>query len=672
MANSGKQSPLGVNVLGSLLQNIGFYINPTAQSYMGVNKSTEGNYAPGKIVNDTCLKWLTYAINDAYVRGAASQTNPVSPSGPYTVDSNTYNNLLTIGQSRIAALGNSPPPTWETSDPGNVWVNQYAGTDPNTPGYTINQAGSPANSGYGFYNWTASYEDYSDNRVEAYKNEGQLASWYPFLSTIEDPDGPGYLPVPNRGITQWGWIRCMALQAWNEFNWNGQTIDQIDNTPTGSPAYQFFVDTFSSCDSFKNYSNEAIYAVEDSQSFLRGTYSNQDDLISADLAGVSLSSRAFGQDLINLGNGIDFNYIKIFGLPSSLLQILKKYNALTQPVILALLASGLSQGEIESIGNGNITPTKDQEQKIYGAFLVVVSRDLEEIKVILNCKTKGLTSLADLLSVKKMFPLSYTTLTVPIYNTAPGPTNSKTYYLLFIKQELNPQLVLPRIKEIVQVIVPPQPPPIVVEPTPLPAPPPPPKIPEPEVIVIPQPPSIPAPPAVSPPPPAVIVPPPQPTGGGGGGCVALESFIPLIETDKKHNGREITKAWMLEADMKISLGTDDLQIVDGKVVKTLNDYQPCVRIITADGITLVCSTTAPILTKDNGFIPATEVYGKRVAVMRNGRTWFDEVVGLEDVGMKFVRVIDAGNNSFWAGERPGSFILHHNVPINEQNDMEKK
>jgi len=709
MANTGKQSPLGVNVLGSLLQNIGFYINPTAQSYMGVNKYTEGEYTPGKIVNDTCLKWLTYAVNDAYARGQASKSNPVGiPDGSFTVDSTTYNNLLTIGQSRIAALGNSPPPTWETSDPGNVWVNQH------TDFYTTDQAGSPANSGYGFYNWTASYEDYNDNREEAYKNEGQLASWYPFLTTVEIPAGQfivgrtyqisdvgttnftligaasntvgtvftatgigtgtghAYGAVPNRGVTQWGWIRCMALQAWNEFNWNGQTIEQTDNSPSGSPAYQFFVDTFSSCDSFKNYSNEAIYAVEDSQSFLRGTYSNQDDLISADLAGVSLSSRAFGQDLINLGNGIDFNYIKTFGLPSSLLQILKKYNALTQPVILALLASGLSQGEIESIGNGNITPTKDQEQKIYGAFLVVVSTDLKEIQVILNCKTKGLTSLADLLSVKKMFPLSYTTLTVPIYNTAPGPTNSKTYYLLFIKQELNPQLVLPRIKEIVQVIVPPQPPPIVVDPPPLPPPPPPPKISEPEVIVIPQPPTIPAPPAVVPPPPAVIVPPPQPTGGGGGGCVALESFIPLVETDKKHNGREITKAWMLEADMKISLGTDDLQIVDGKVVKTLNDYQPCVRISTADGITLVCSTTAPILTKDSGFIPATEVYGKRVAVMRNGRTWFDEVVGLEDVGMKFVRVIDAGNNSFWAGERPGAFILHHNVPINDNMDMDKK
>lgn len=643
MANTGKQSPLGVNVLGSLLQNIGFYINPTAQSYMGVSKSTQGEYTPGKIVNDTCLKWLTYAINDAYKRGYASGAN-------VTVNKSTYDNLLTIGQSRIAALGNSPPPTWETSDPSNVWVNQYAGSDPLVPGYTTNQAGSPANSGYGFYNWTASYEDYSANRVEAYKNEGQLASWYPFLATASGDD------VPNVGITQWGWIRCMALQAWNEFNWNGETIEQTDNSPSGSPAYQFFVDTFSTCDSFKNYSNEAIYAIEDSQTFLKGTFSNQNDLISADIAGVSLSSRSFGQDLINLGKALDLSTINKFGLPSTLLQNLQKTKALTQPLILALLTAGLNQAEINQITSGNITPSKDQEQKIYGAFLVVVGSDLKNILITLNCKTKGLTALSDLLNVKKIFPLSYTTLTVPVYNTNPGPTNSKTYYLLFIKQELNPQLVVPKIKEIIGTIIPPDPPPL---PEPLPPP---------TLVAVEEE----LPPIILPPPPTPDIPLPFVTGrdpapgrGGGGGCVALESFIPLIETDKRHNGREITRAWMLENNMKISLGTDNLEVTNGLIVSTLNDYQPCVRIITSDGISLVCSTTAKIKTKE-GFVPATELYGKRVAVLRNNHTWYDEVVQLEDVGMKFVRVIDAGNNSFWAGERPGSFILHHNVDIDRQ------
>lgn len=626
MSNTGKQSPLGVNVLGSLLQNTGFYINPTAQSYMGVSKRTDGDYQSGKIVNDTCLKFITNAIQNAYVRGAASQTDPVTPTGTYTVDSNTYNNLLNIGQSRIAALGNSPPPTYETTDPSGVWTNKHQEF------YKNAQAGAPANAGYGFYSWDAPVYNNLTNKQEAYKNEGQCASWYPFLATVEDPDNPGnYLEVPNRNITQWGWIRCMALQAYNEFNFNGETVEQLNNSPVGSPEYKDFVDSFMTADGFVNFSNQAIYAIEDSQNFLKGTYSNQNDLISADIAGVSLSSKAFGQDLLNLGKAIDLRHIKTFGLPSNLLQTLKNNNALTQSVILALLASELNQNEIENISNGNTTPTKLQEQKIYGAFLVIAGTDLNTILITLNCRTKGINTLADLLSVKKLFPQSFTTLTVPVYNTSPGPTNSKTYYLLFIKQELNPQLVTPKIKSIVGTIVPP------AIPQPV----------EPSIIV-----------------PTIIDPPNNIIGGGG--CVALESYIPLVEHEIKHNNRPITNAYMLESNMELSLGTDDLKIVSGKIKMALNDYQPCLRIVTTDGISLVCSTTARILTKEKGYMPATELYGLRVAVRRNNSVWYDEVIQLEDVGMKFVRVVDAGDHSFWAGEKPGSYILHHNVLIDQE------
>lgn len=651
MADTGKQSPLGVNVLGSVLQNQGFYINPTAQNYMGVNKSTNGPYTPGKIVNDTCLKWLTYAINDAYLRGVVGGT---------TVTRDTYNNLLTIGQSRIAALGNSPPPTWETSDPSGVWINQHPGY------YSTNLAGAPANSGYAFHNWTASEDSYIPNQQAAYRDEGQLASWYPFLAKANGQN------VPNVGITQWGWLRCFALQAWNEFNINGKTTDQLDNTPSGSPEYKDFTDSISMAQGFIDYSNEAIYAIEDSQTFLQGTYSNQNDLISADIAGVSLSSRAFGQDLLNLGNALDLKTISTFGLPSNLLITLSTNNALTQPVILGLLAAGLTQTEIDQISLGQTTPTKFQEQKIYGGFTAITGNDLKTILITLNCRTKNIDTLIDLLNVKKLFPLSYTTLTVPVYNTNPGPTNSKTYYLLFIAQELNPQLVTPKIKEIVGTIVPPVTPPI-AEPVSLP--------PTTEIVreQIVQPviePSIPIPPIVQPAPQPLPIAPPSPTvtftgKGGGGGCVALESFIPLAELEQKHNGRDVRYAWMLEPGMNISIADEACKIGISNVKKALNDYQPCVKIITSDGVSLVCSTTAKIMTKEQGYISAMELYGKRVAVMRNNNVWFDEVVQIENVGMKYVRVIDADNTGFWAGDRPGSYILHHNVLVSDKFNYDK-
>ena len=647
---------------GLPFSNPGKGIAQTASFFLGNIISGDGN-TPGS-------QWQVY-YNDAGLGGPGRWClNPTPDVSTYmnftdqtfrfyvpnvsyfnsNINKETYDNLLAMGQSRIPALSNSLPPTYLINDPSNVWEGQ-------------------ATSGYA---------------IEGNVGQGQEATWFPY-----DTDNPNY------SVTQWGFLRCLALQAWNVFNWQG-------SSPLNEqPEYKNYATQWVTFTGFLEQSNQAIMALRNSINFLDGVYSNMNDLISADITGVSLSTQAFGQDLINLGKALDLIQIGTFGKPSSLLKTLVTENALTQAVTLALRAAGLTQQEIVDISQNTITANQSQELKIYSGFLAIGTVDLAPILKILQCKTKKLVRLSDLLDVKKMFPISYTSLTVPIYNTSPGPTNSKTYYLLYVDREINPQLLLPRIKEIVGTIIPPEEPPY-VEPVPtvpiietaqvilaptlptieappaqiidlIPTPLPMPYIPAPDPIPEPY---IPTPDPGPPPapeiPPAQVIPPPPPRLGGGGGCVALESFVPLVEKDQKHNGREITKAWMLETGMKISLGTDNLEVVDGQVIKTLNDYQPCVRISTVDGITLVCSTTAPIYTKDQGFIPATEVYGKRVAVMRNGKAWFDEVVGLEDVGMKFVRVIDAGNNSFWAGERPGSFILHHNVPIREKLDYDKK
>lgn len=693
MSDSGIQNPLGVNLVASSILNEGLSINPVTQGYIGQSKYNS-DYNPGSIINDTCLKWMTYALNAAFNNGVSTQTQSAISSGSISagveyviyqlgntnwnsigyvgtpiegglftatgstpgtgkvflngqttgVSTYNYDNLLAVGQSRIPALANGLPPSYLINDPSNVWQGQA------TTGYAIPGNGSlpiPSNT---------SQIPQQPATQDKFAGQGQDATWFPYNTSN-----------PNVSVTQWGFLRCLALQAWNVFNWQGSSPDNEE------PEYKNYTTQFLTIDGFINQSNKALMTLRNSVGFLDGTYSNINDLITGDVTGVSLSTQAFGQDLINLGNAIQLSSISKFGLPSTLLQTLQQNKALTQSVILSLLTSGLSQNDINQIASNNITSTIDQEQKIYGAFTVILGDELNTILKTLNCKTKGITLLSDLLYVKKMFPISYTSLTVPIYNTSPGPTNSKTYYLLFVDRELNPQLLTQRIKETVGVIAP-----IEEPPPPLPIQPPTPIVEEilvgtvqPPIVLPPPPtPDIPIPPAVQPPPQPQPVAPPQPTGGGG--CVALESFVPLVETEQKHNKRPITNAWMLESGMKISLGTEELNIVDGQIVKTLNDHQPCVRISTSDGITLVCSTTAPILTKDKGFIPATEVYGKRVAVMRNGRTWYDEVVGLEDVGMKFVRVIDAGDNSFWAGERPGSFILHHNVPIKENYDYDKK
>jgi hypothetical protein len=49
MSDSGKQSPLGVNVMSSLLQNNGLGINPIAIDFAGSSK-TYSNFSFGSIV----------------------------------------------------------------------------------------------------------------------------------------------------------------------------------------------------------------------------------------------------------------------------------------------------------------------------------------------------------------------------------------------------------------------------------------------------------------------------------------------------------------------------------------------------------------------------------------------------------------------------------------------
>jgi hypothetical protein len=347
MSDTGKQSPLGVNVLSGLLQKPGkgFWINKPTAGYMGSSTSV-GNYTAGSIASLNALSdairagWLEYSAGD--------------------LTATTYNNLINIGSTTIPALGNTKPPT-----------------------YT-----------------------YTDATLGPY--------WSTYYSTPN---------VDNGEVPSYGFVRLFALQAYNEFNYN--------NTLKLTQFYTDFLGSWSEASSFIDYSNQALMAMQNSFTFLDGTYSNMNDLITGDITGVSLSTRVFGQDLIALGKVLNFSKMRTFGFPSNVLETLKTYNALTDSVVLALLASGLTNAEVEQVCN-NVNVTKLQQQKIYAAMNIISGVDLESILISLNCKTEGLTTLADLLDIRKLFPNSYLTLTVPIYNAQPGlPTNSKTYYPIF-------------------------------------------------------------------------------------------------------------------------------------------------------------------------------------------------------------------------------------------------
>jgi hypothetical protein len=369
MSDTGKQSPLGVNVLASILQNIGLSINTVVQSYIGESKEYS-SYTFGSLCSDTVLNKLTQSIRLAYNSGSITES--------------TYNNLIKIGSTTIPALGNTPPETYTYIGNTNV--------------------GSPESINQSWLPWTKQN--------------------LPSTSTSTGKSGEA---------TSYGYLRLFALQAWNEFNWNGlQTNTNIQ--------YSDFLTSFITGTGFIENTNAAINSMANSIDYLDGIYSNMNDLITGEITGVNLATIEFGQDLISLGKALDLSKIDSFGLPSTLLRTVYQNNGMTQSLNLALLASGLNLNTVENIAKQSQSATTLQEQRIFGAFLIIQGVDLNEILVALNCKTKNLSSLADLLNLKKLFPNSYRSMTVPIYNTTTLPTNSKTYYLIYDGDSINSRL----------------------------------------------------------------------------------------------------------------------------------------------------------------------------------------------------------------------------------------
>ena len=334
MSLAGKQTPLSLNVLSSLMQSTGLTQGKYSSDYAGTY-TPPGTYGYGSIVGTTCFLDLMLSAIYAQVKIGSGITQ------------GTYDNLISMGSGSIRALGNTPPTTF-------------------TKPITV-----------------------TDNKF--------------------------------------GFVAQLAVQAYNELHPNNGT-------------YADFVNSFMVCNNYTSSNNDVISSMVNSSAFLKGAYSNMDDLTSGDITGVSISTIYWGQDLIKLGRALNLKKIATFGNPIDLLLTLQSNNAFTKAVSIALLASGLTSYEILSLLDGTNNATSEQQKKIYTAFNIVMGTDLENVLIPLNCQTKGLTTLADLLNPIKIFPNSYQTLTVPQYNSVDLPTNSKTYYLIYDNNGLTSQL----------------------------------------------------------------------------------------------------------------------------------------------------------------------------------------------------------------------------------------
>lgn len=450
MSINGKMTPLGVNVQSSLIKNQGFRLNPDAVTFQGT--WSPSSVTDGKIVNSTILQNITLAKRNFYALTNAG-----------TLDVSIYRNLLMLGRpidrytdNRInfPALGNTRPDTFKTSYAGfgtwdtktvdefgnisssgslNLLVSEYPPRNypaQNNYSYIANSWGSTAAGPYSYqHQWNHPY--------------AWITGWPSRNSFQETTDNysAAYFPRPDlrtrdQNLIEYdsyfkdGFISTVARQAYNEL-WMDYATRRINQYFEISKSFQFH-------HSWKLSKNENISTVENSKTFLRGSYSNINDITTSDIAGVSLSFKLFGSELAKLGKSLNLTSVNRFGLPSLFLKNIRKNKALTDPLKFFLLYQNFSTLDINNIFETDNQISVEQEKNIYIALTNVKGQDLTEILEILNCSTEGLGTLADLIDPKKMFPESYRTLTVPNYsiNTA----SSKTYDFIYSDLGVNSRI----------------------------------------------------------------------------------------------------------------------------------------------------------------------------------------------------------------------------------------
>jgi hypothetical protein len=225
------------------------------------------------------------------------------------------------------------------------------------------------------------------------------------------------------------------------------SITTAASTYLGGGDFGKFAQAFGAAQGYISLTNGIINSAVNvnSDDFLGPTYSGMNNLISGDIGKVNLAFPAFGADLANIGGAVKFARVDQIGTPASLLQNLAEagnmINGSTPCVTTALQAQGLSDRNIADLVNNNVQSlfnpnglTANQfdvlQKAAYPALVNVRGDCLTEVLSILDCTTPNIATMADLLNPVKLYPTSYSSLTLPtpdgsvlIYNTD-GSVNS--------------------------------------------------------------------------------------------------------------------------------------------------------------------------------------------------------------------------------------------------------
>lgn len=172
-------------------------------------------------------------------------------------------------------------------------------------------------------------------------------------------------------------------------------------------------------DAYASQATTFINSAVNSQTYLGNTFTTMNDMITGSVTSVNTNTQAFGQDLSRLGRLINLAALDDFGSPLALMRQLYAVSAVIPTLSVAFVEAGISADVVLNITNPAVSVADSDQLLMYRVMTQVRDSDLAQILSILGVTTPGIETMADLLNVYKLFPLSRQTLQVP---TADGPT----------------------------------------------------------------------------------------------------------------------------------------------------------------------------------------------------------------------------------------------------------
>ncbi len=185
--------------------------------------------------------------------------------------------------------------------------------------------------------------------------------------------------------------------------------NHLDNLLATSGQYAIYLQI---ANGYVQTTNEYLNSAANGADLGAQTFTSMDSLVTGNITSVNKFTSSWGQDLLNTGNLFDFSRLDIIGTPQALLESLIRVNGLTL-ISAELEENGLDPISLQTAINDSpdLVMNLLAQKRCYDAFQDISGQQLDDILSILEIKTSDITSLTDLLDLKKLFPNSYLNIT---------------------------------------------------------------------------------------------------------------------------------------------------------------------------------------------------------------------------------------------------------------------